>query len=61
MEWILEDMRKLSLKTKFDILIAWDSFFHLNSENQRHMFSDFEKHSNPSGLHTVWVALAGLK
>lgn len=50
MEWIVEDMRKVSLDKKFDALIAWDSFFHLNPEDQKHMFSAFEKHIKPTGV-----------
>ncbi|MBK24633.1 MAG: SAM-dependent methyltransferase [Halobacteriovorax sp.] len=33
--WIIEDMRTLNLKREFDGLIAWNSFFHLNQEDQR--------------------------
>jgi len=44
-EWIVADMRKLSLNRRFDGLIAWDSFFHLSYEDQRSMFAIFRKHA----------------
>jgi len=28
--WIAMDMRKLKLDTKFDGIVSWDGFFHLN-------------------------------
>ncbi|MFU2317393.1 class I SAM-dependent DNA methyltransferase [Rahnella sp. PCH160] len=46
--WQVTDMRSLSLNEKFDGLIAWDSFFHLTRDDQRAMFSIFEKHANPN-------------
>jgi len=44
-EWILDDMRKCNLKKRFNAIIAWDSFFHLNHDDQRNMFPIFEKHA----------------
>jgi SAM-dependent methyltransferase len=46
-EWIVADMRALSLNRTYDALIAWDSFFHLSYEHQRAMFSIFKQHANP--------------
>ena len=43
--WTLSDMRELNLEAKFDGIIAWNSFFHLNHADQEHMFSIFKKHS----------------
>ena len=43
-------MRRLSLATKFDGLIAWDSFFHLNHADQRDMFPVFREHAEPAAL-----------
>ncbi len=43
-EWIVADMRSLSLDAKFDGILAWDSFFHLKPDDQRRMFNLFAKH-----------------
>ena len=47
---ILQDMRDLKLDKKFDAIIAWHSFFHLNAEAQRDMFLKFETHIKPGGI-----------
>ena len=44
-EWIVADMRSVSLGAKFDGILAWDSFFHLKPDDQRRMFEVFAKHS----------------
>ena len=49
-QWLVADMRRLSLATKFDGLIAWDSFFHLNHADQRDMFPVFREHAEPAAL-----------
>src|SRR5437016_5817645 len=36
-EWVLADMRTLSLGRRFDGILAWDSFFHLHHGDQRRM------------------------
>lgn len=46
-EWIVADMRKLSLGRTFDGVIAWDSFFHLCPDDQRRMFPIFADHATP--------------
>lgn len=46
-KWLVADMRRLSLGTKFDGLIAWDSFFHLSHADQRSMFQVFDEHAAP--------------
>jgi SAM-dependent methyltransferase len=43
--WTVADMRALSLGRRFDGLIAWDSFFHLDLDDQRGMFAVFRDHS----------------
>ncbi|MCF6407484.1 class I SAM-dependent methyltransferase [Chitinophaga filiformis] len=48
--FILADMRELSLKRKFDAIIAWHSFFHLPAENQPAMFPIFREHLNKDGV-----------
>lgn len=44
-EWLVADMRTLSLNRKFHGIIAWDSFFHLPHDQQRRMFAIFREHS----------------
>jgi cyclopropane fatty-acyl-phospholipid synthase-like methyltransferase len=43
--WIVADMRRLSLGKTFDGILAWDSFFHLDHNDQRRMFAVFEAHA----------------
>jgi SAM-dependent methyltransferase len=45
--WVDGDMRGLELGTRFDAIIAWDSFFHLPQDDQRAMFAVFERHAAP--------------
>lgn len=49
-EWIEADMRDLDLGRRFDALIAWDSFFHLEPDDQRAMFAVFARHAAPGAL-----------
>ncbi len=44
-EWIVADMRTLALGRRFDGILAWDSFFHLNHDDQRRMFAVFANHA----------------
>ena len=46
-EWVIADMRELSLDRPFDGILAWDSFFHLRPEDQRRMFPIFRNHAAP--------------
>lgn len=48
--WRVGDMRSLKLDTCFDIIIAWDSFFHLDHESQRGMFSIFRNQIEAGGV-----------
>jgi SAM-dependent methyltransferase len=41
----LADMRTLVLQQKFKGILAWDSFFHLNPDDQRKMFALFAQHA----------------
>ncbi len=43
-------MRNLSINTKFNLIIAWNSFFHLNYDDQRQMFITFSKHLQDNGM-----------
>ena len=47
--WHVADMRALDLGRRFDGIVAWDSFFHLDADAQRRMFPIFAAHSNPGG------------
>jgi len=47
-EWIVGDMRRLSLQQTFSAILAWDSFFHLGYDDQRLMFPVFRAHARPN-------------
>jgi len=49
-EWIVADMRSLSLGRSFDGIIAWDSFFHLKPDDQRRMFAVFAAHAEEATI-----------
>ncbi len=49
-EWIVGDMRTISLGRTFDGILAWDSFFHLQPDDQRAMFEIFAAHANPKTM-----------
>jgi trans-aconitate methyltransferase len=44
-EWQVADMRSLALGRRFDGILAWDSFFHLEMDEQRAMFPRFAAHA----------------
>jgi predicted TPR repeat methyltransferase len=46
-EAVRADMRHLALGRRFDGILAWDSFFHLDGAAQRAMFPIFAAHSCP--------------
>jgi SAM-dependent methyltransferase len=50
MKWIVGDMRVINLHQKFDAVIAWDSFFHLNQDDQKNMFTVFNQHLQEEGI-----------
>ncbi len=50
MTWLQTDMRQLDLGERFEIVIAWDSFFHLSPADQRPMFERFRRHTAPGGV-----------
>jgi SAM-dependent methyltransferase len=49
-EWLVGDMRKISLGRTFRGLVAWDSFFHLAHDDQSRMFPVFRQHSAPGAF-----------
>lgn len=48
--FLYADMRELALDRKFNVIIAWHSFFHLPSTDQPAMFEIFERHLHPGGF-----------
>jgi len=47
-QWLVADMRTIALGRRFDGILAWDSFFHLNHDDQRRMFPIFRAHAKPN-------------
>jgi SAM-dependent methyltransferase len=48
--WLLGDMCELKLEDRYDVIFAWDSFFHLDHASQRRMFPIFRDRSEPGGV-----------
>lgn len=46
-EWLVGDMRTLSLGRTFGGIVAWHSFFHLSPADQRATFARFREHAAP--------------
>jgi len=44
-DWLVADMRELDLGRRFEGILAWDSFFHLEANDQRAMFPRFAAHA----------------
>ena len=49
-KFMVGDMREINLSEKFDLVLAWHSFFHLSKDDQRLMFKIFEEHLNLGGI-----------
>lgn len=47
--WASADMRRLELGRQVDGIVAWDSFFHLNPDEQRSTLQRFFDHLRPGG------------
>lgn len=47
---LVADMRSLQLEQRFDGILAWDSFFHLNHDDQRRMFKVFARHAASAAM-----------
>ena len=54
-EWIEADMRSLALGRTFGAVIAWDSFFPLEADEQRAMFAIFAAHA-ASGAGLLFIS-----
>lgn len=50
MTWQQIDMRTLRLERQFDGIVSWDSFFHLNPEEQGLTLQHFVAHLKPKGV-----------
>ncbi len=48
-DWIKMDMRELALKMKFHGIVGWDSFFHLDPDEQRSTLRLFCEHLYQGG------------
>jgi 2-polyprenyl-3-methyl-5-hydroxy-6-metoxy-1,4-benzoquinol methylase len=48
--WIISDMRDINLNQRFDVVLAWHSFFHLDPDGQRKMFRLFDAHIKRGGI-----------
>ena len=48
--WLHADMREINLNKKFDLIIAWNSYFHLSQNDQKLMFRTFDKHLKINSL-----------
>ena len=44
------DMRSMDIRDRFDLLIAWDSLFHLTPDDQRAIFPVFARHARPRAV-----------
>jgi SAM-dependent methyltransferase len=44
-DWLVADMRDLDFGRRFEGVLAWDSFFHLGTDDQRAMFPRFAAHA----------------
>ncbi|SMH57340.1 class I SAM-dependent methyltransferase [Maritimibacter sp. HL-12] len=44
------DMRGLDLGETFDVILAWNSLFHLSADDQRDMFKTFRAHAHPRSV-----------
>ncbi len=49
-EFFLMDMRQLKLEQKFNAIIAWHSFFHLEGKDQEKMFKIIQEQLEPNGV-----------
>lgn len=50
MTWVQGDMRTMALADRFDVVMAWDSFFHLPPDDQRQVLTRFRDHTAPGGV-----------
>jgi trans-aconitate methyltransferase len=49
-EWVVSDMRTVMLGKRFKGVLAWDSYFFLEPDDQRHMFEVFAAHAAPGAV-----------
>lgn len=49
-KFLVSDIRGLILNETFDMILAWNSFFHLPQDDQRTMFTTFARHLKINGI-----------
>lgn len=49
-DWQVGDIRNADLGEKYDVILGWDSFFHLTRDDQRAMFSRFGQYAAAGAL-----------
>jgi len=49
-DWRVGDMRTADFGGVYDVILAWDSFFHLTATDQRGIIPKFARHAAPGGL-----------
>jgi ubiquinone/menaquinone biosynthesis C-methylase UbiE len=49
-QWIVSDMREINLQQRFDVVLAWHSFFHLDQDSQRKIFKVFSAHTKTGSV-----------
>ncbi len=54
-DWRQGDMRNFGLPERFDGLIAWNSFFHLTTDEQRACLPRLAEHVKPGGVLMITV------
>ncbi|THH39092.1 class I SAM-dependent methyltransferase [Aliishimia ponticola] len=54
-EWLPGDMRTLDLASRYDGIVAWNSFFHLTRDEQRACLPRLARHLAPGGHLLVTV------
>lgn len=54
-QWVISDMRTLTLDQQFDGLIGWHSFFHLTQSEQRATIPLLARHLKPKGAFMITV------
>ncbi len=54
-QWLVQDMRRLSVEGEFDGIISWDGFFHLSKAEQRAAIPDLAARIRPGGAMLLTV------
>ncbi len=49
-DWRVGDMRTADFGGSYDVILGWDSFFHLTGDEQRAMIAKFGRHAAPGAV-----------